>query len=643
MGMRFFPLSGLGLAVFLAVFHLKISSHEHMSGVRTNGNVLYVSLEGNDALAERNRLDRPWLTWSNAIARAEPGDTIQIGPGEWHVAAMRNQFWGPGLGPVPVNSKTNLVIQGAGSTTILHAPGNGDVFPVWNSSNLVFRKFAVEGSRQNITDLYGVFLLLGTNSHLVFEQLELREFPDHGIYVENNGFNRSDSVWVRDCHFESWGSSYPGMPNVMADGAAILPGGFHWFIERNVFRRGMRGIEPWGRFAPNAYGDIWIRNNVFEELFWQGIVNPGEAEDARGFYIIDNTFRNFFVPPDQEGYLTNAEDIAAIWLESGSDFLIEGNLIENISGWPGQPNNQGMGIVFADGRAVERAVIRSNTVINCKSSGISLSDFGNYWISNVVIQGNTILRTGGSGIDIFGGFNHTILGNDVRETAQLNRDRAQIAVRGGAGHRLLWNRTEPVSGEPQPVPDLIVEGSATNTIVAGNAIRNLVDQGIGTVFHEDLDLIWIFAAQPRDQIQLRIEEASSAVGQRIALYGPDNTLLVNQTSKAGSPLIFNVAEAGSYLALAHDGLTDTPRDRLRFDAQAGPLLKIEPLHPNQIAISWPSEAKAELQKRTDASSANWLPISEPIYDNGTNCVIWLEAVEPLQFFRLLRTTDDGLP
>jgi hypothetical protein len=69
--------------------------------------------------------------------------------------------------------------------------------------------------------------------------------------------------------------------------------------------------------------------------------------------------------------------------------------------------------------------------------------------------------------------------------------------------------------------------------------------------------------------------------------------------------------------------------------QGAPLLKIYLAGGNSAVISWPSPSMGfALQQNANLSTANWLPASEAVLDDGTNKFIIVSPPTGSRFYRL---------
>src|SRR6267142_1995448 len=116
-----------------------------------NGNTLFVDpIYGNDSTAQRGSEARPWLTFSNALAQVQNGDTVIVRSG----THTNNTFTVPavntfGMGPLQLNNKTNVSIWGNGANTriVSTVTNECDFFCISNCSNLRFIGLSFEGTR----------------------------------------------------------------------------------------------------------------------------------------------------------------------------------------------------------------------------------------------------------------------------------------------------------------------------------------------------------------------------------------------------------------------------------------------------------------------------------------------------------------
>jgi hypothetical protein len=441
--------------------------------------ILWVAPWGDDGRALRGVPDRPWATWSNAVAAAGHGDVVRILPGRY-TNAHRSDLQGGGEANVLIVGKTNFVIEGIGLPT-LYNPTTATMIAVVRCSNVIVRGLSLESEHYNAWTHQplpgGVFghLAYADVEWLTIEDCTFSKGTDHGV-LELAGwpatFPSTNHIVIRNNRFSHFGFYTGGFwPAGWWDGAAIVCGAA--WVTGNDISHVARGIEVYpiaDRKTPHAV----IENN----RIWNTLDFGINMVSASSLSVVRNNV--IFNEPDftlaGSAALASGAGIEVSW---ASDCVVSGNFIRR----------KPVGVAVFGEWAHRNRVLR-NTVLDCQwgitvSGGLS-GDTARL-ASNNVITANFLANLDGSGIAVYRGAGTLIQHNTLLDPGLTWTDQYGIRIFGESVNTIVSDNTVAVTGPASPAAGLAFHNGATNgALAAGNRCVGLATQIEGAVEVEDM-------------------------------------------------------------------------------------------------------------------------------------------------------------
>ena len=142
----------------------------------------YVNPSGDDTTGNGG-LDAPWKTIQKAIDSVAAGDTINVAEGTYN-------------GNVLINSKTNLIIQGVGDTTLVE-PANGIGFAITDSSSITIKNLKIHTTG---TNAHGIWVAGSSDGNNAMNGLTVQDTTivvdgySSGIYAAHS--SPAHSNWI---------------------------------------------------------------------------------------------------------------------------------------------------------------------------------------------------------------------------------------------------------------------------------------------------------------------------------------------------------------------------------------------------------------------------------------------------------------
>ncbi|MBN2386889.1 MAG: right-handed parallel beta-helix repeat-containing protein [Anaerolineales bacterium] len=330
---------------------------------------LYVSTTGddsNDCLSE----SMACLTIQEAMRKASPASTIQIGPGT---------FYAPTVAFTP---RFDLTFQGTGrDVTTLVSDRIGTIFNITGSTNIVIRDLTIGHGSLTYTITRGIEV---RNAAAVVTLENCR------VTDNTTGVDISDgaTVVIRDCLIEG---NQTGISN-----AGVLT------LQDSVLSGNATGFGT--AFSNRGYAEVLDtrieRNGVFDTTSGAGtaaVSNTGQLV-MNAVQIVDNNVYAFIL---QNGTATLSNTViadngnAGIWHIQG-ELTGSGLLIQN---------NGSYGVNLGGRSEIpDPGTLRlsRSAIVGNFSAGVRL-DGGEVHLQNVTISGNTATSSGGGGIWAYGG------------------------------------------------------------------------------------------------------------------------------------------------------------------------------------------------------------------------------------------------
>jgi parallel beta-helix repeat protein len=443
--------------------------------------ILWVAPWGDDSRAERGRLDRPWGSWSNAVACARNGQVVCVLPGRY-TNLHRSDFYLTGEANVLVRGKTNLVIEGLGYPT-LYNPNPAVLMAIQDCSNVVVRGLAFESENSNHWPTQplegGVFghLVYVHCAALTIEDCLFTKGVDHGVLEPAQStaafelrFASTNQIVIRRNRFSSFGhwTLYKPAESRYWDGAAIVCGAAR--VEGNEIIGCARGIEVYSKedgLTPGAY----ILNNRIRNTLDFGI---GVFLQNSGATVLHNDII------DEPGFTylgSNQWPVAAgIELAGASDCLIMGNRIEG--------KVSGIAVHEGGGLAPARDQILYNTVRACRN-GIAVGSVLSSPASNNVVVGNHISLCSHEGIVLSHAVGTTVRGNWIIDPSS-NGSRSGIILFDGCDQTVLTDNFIADSAGGRCVAGItFLDTSAQGAMVAANQFVGITNAIEGSLPYDD--------------------------------------------------------------------------------------------------------------------------------------------------------------
>jgi hypothetical protein len=271
---------------------------------------------------------------AEAFRNVRDGETIQIGPGNYHVNPpepidIANQaFHGAAL---PLFQRVGVTIQGVGDPTIF-ASTHGNLIGLIDCHRVRVRGIRLSGPgylSEYKPYYFAALYLGGNNQELVFEDLVIEKFGDHGIGHLLNGAT-SNSAFQR-LVFRVGGCLRT--PDGLGDGAAIAVGGYDNTFENVFVEDWLRGIEWETKYTDHPTKGNIARNCRFQRCMWEAITvmaTHGKADLFYGNHIVDCVIEGRNQPFDDHWRSEHG-----ISIHGGTDFSIRGGTVRGLHNWIG--------------------------------------------------------------------------------------------------------------------------------------------------------------------------------------------------------------------------------------------------------------------------------------------------------------------
>jgi len=383
-------------------------------------------------------------TLSNAIARATPGQTVRVLPGNY-VHTKTNVYrlnQSTNDCNIQIAFKTNLVIEGSSLPHVSLASNVGTLFLIYRSSNVVIRGLKISsaipaGAARDLPanlQVYGQVSVVNS-SEVWIEDCEFAGGQDWAILSDAQGAESgSTNVCVRGCRFFDYGSWQPSQARF--EGACIASDA-GWIIENNYAEAVVGFAEPFP--SPPALGLYTVIRNNTVRNFLQPAIGTGDS------YIRDIvvTGNDLWLDPGWTRNGTNPLTAFGIQFNNATNLIVANNRIHGAMA----------GIYLYCGESI---VIRKNEIHAQRAHAVT----GNTLGPAISLVGAT---AGGPGIR-----NVTVADNSIWESGQ-------DAIRFGAATNLFirnnsfWNNCTNLGSRAIWARDDGVLGYNNNVVIEDNA------------------------------------------------------------------------------------------------------------------------------------------------------------------------------
>lgn len=352
---------------------------------------------------------------STVLSNLPNNSIIRIAAGTYPVEPRR--IFAGGVGAINLFSKTNIVIEGSGASTVIDGSSAvGEIIHMTNCSGVTLRGLTLKGRVEtNYTLLSGIGHVWGSLSvyaveNVTIERCRFIDGHDHGIHdVAAQPYwdvASTNNVVVRGNYFENFGSARTNEV-VVVDGTAVVPTG--WLVEGNEFQNCLRCVEPYSQSdrTPTLFYNCVIRSNVMINTLDSAILTAGSTNGQNllieGNYIYNepgyrrrgtNIFPSFSGINLNGGYghVIRGNTIleanhTGISIGGGAlpvgDILIEANHIENVDA---QAQGFGISTFASDGQVLPNVVVRSNTIAQIRNYALYLRSLRDSSIHDNIIR-----------------------------------------------------------------------------------------------------------------------------------------------------------------------------------------------------------------------------------------------------------------
>lgn len=435
----------------------------------TNGQMVYLAVNGNDATGVRGNLAFPFLTYSNAVEACRDNDTLLINGGRYFAySAFQGYADNTTTRRAAANiiGKTNITIQGIGNPTIWYT-NQCDVLDIFASTNITVRDLTMECTIRlpgsGMTNTSATIEMRGNSASCKFINVRMLNYPDHGI---TGSFQSVTNCLVENCFFYNGGySNGVTVGGLVQDGAAIVPGAY-WTIRNCDFDFCFRGIELiYTTLSALPTRNVVIKGNRFRRFYADApIWSQNQVSGTDGFFDID--------VEDNRIYDCNnlSQTYAGISMGGGSIRLkIHNNRIIDTT-------------VNSLASCIQVSTFGANNVEACEISGnyteggsaqaIVLWDVGSSGVvTNCLIARNKSRRTTGQGIAM-SGRDSKIVNNDTSTTVGPG---VYLWDNSGGGGRRNTIADNDMAGCSAGVS---MDAGCSNTVVINNRISGYSAQPI---------------------------------------------------------------------------------------------------------------------------------------------------------------------
>ena len=341
------------------------------------------------------------------------------------------------------------------------------------------RSWVISTGGTNLSTLWSVYV----------KDCDFYNAPIHGI-GEDQSFHDVGNGIVEGCRFYNCGgklgATYAiinGIPT--GDGTCVVVPGPNWLIRDFIGRSNWCDVELY------TSGPRGATNCVVDGLDSEGnyacsvLAHPGPHE---GFTVRNVTIRNIALPASTNDFgesVTNTT-IGGILIESGNNWRLENCIVENVRGWVHQEYN-GCGILVQD-----YGDNGNGMIVNCRSDrnqlyglGLIDNDTLSTLLSNVTVinfQANSNIS---DGVQVYGGFGYRFINPDIRNNG-MNGSRVNFNIRGGgnignSGREIIGGFIGRSEGVALPAIDVLIEPTATNTLLSGVSFTTRSGSGVNLV------------------------------------------------------------------------------------------------------------------------------------------------------------------
>ncbi|MBI1841202.1 MAG: right-handed parallel beta-helix repeat-containing protein [Verrucomicrobia bacterium] len=417
--------------------------------------VYYVSMNGDDASAVVGRVDRPWRSISNAVAyAADFGSTVRVLPGTYHVNGGRlSQPYDRSRAGVTISTKTNFVLEGIGDVS-LYNDSVGDIVMVENSENITIRGMRIgyeaKPSATNLYDngprLFGVVSIRGFNRDIIVRDLEMFNYPDHGIGTHHEG-GFTTGLQVRNVMSRNSGTLFSPQYSFKGDGNVVTVYNMaNVEIDNLIAEDYFRGVEVFEYDISTAgVTNMVVRNSRFLRGSHTAVYVLGSPATAQS--LNDLTIENCLIDQVSNDGVTVSDFVPhGVIISGGRRVRVLNSTIRGV-GIAGQPEATGPSGIMAFGDLSDLEV-RGCRLASC---GTGVRMFDQFSLvegvpRNLRFVGNITSFCAGHGM-LLSGVDAFVSGNCCWNNGVFNF---------GAG--LVWQ--DVVFAKDRPSGTAVIEGNA---------------------------------------------------------------------------------------------------------------------------------------------------------------------------------------
>jgi hypothetical protein len=385
---------------------LTVSVTNVLSSLPTSRTLWVDASDGDDSKALIGRQDRPFRSLAAACAHLTDDCSVRIRPGVYFVGPGPQKDVPPYNAALVIEGRMGVAFVGEGPGVVIQATGEGNIFLLRNTTNVLLERLTVRGTVANRHGedgrYYALVLCDGRNRLLRVAHCTFQNSGDQAI-AHLYGPRTTYDWDISHNAFENIGTT--NSSTLGSDGAAVAIGGGHAIAIGNRMHNVLRGFEIEGQAVGDAKQEMVILGNVITGI-WDGMDDGGY-----GIVIIGNSMAGAgnIAQITIEANLIDASPETSTWrtggiVASGGEYLsIRNNTVRRC----------GSGIaLFAGTTPMVRAMVSGNLVVGSVKYGIRIAGGAQCGAEGFLVSGNLVVDGAGNGIEVEGHM-HSVVGNRV--------------------------------------------------------------------------------------------------------------------------------------------------------------------------------------------------------------------------------------